>query len=202
MFHCRDLVKSWRDTRVLCVGRTNAPKTAAGIPAADEKIAIAGHVERAPLGRVRNADRSLPRCSGISPTTESSELTSGEFGPNLVLKTVAHAGGGPVNGEPFLVAAVGPSVGRLLRPRLAAVCRAPDVGTKAIHQQAKVEKIPSLIGVRHRVATKDLILQHAWEMPSQAGISAVPVASLSKIRLPRVELSPADRNLAAVCGIN
>jgi hypothetical protein len=27
------------------------------------------------------------------------------------LKTVAHAGGRPVNGEPFLVAAVGASVG-------------------------------------------------------------------------------------------
>src|SRR5207247_1620313 len=25
--NCRDLVKSWRDTRVLCVARPNAPKT-------------------------------------------------------------------------------------------------------------------------------------------------------------------------------
>src|SRR5438874_6464270 len=129
----RDLVKSRRDTGVLCVGRPNAPEAAARIPATDKKVAIARHIERSPLRRVGNADRSLPRCSAISRTTESSELASGEFGPKLVLKTVTHAGRGPVYSEPFLVAAMGASVGRLLRPGLAAICGAPDVATKGVH---------------------------------------------------------------------
>src|SRR5439155_6949332 len=81
--NCGDLVKSWRDTRVLCVARPNAPKTAAGIPATDKKVAIARHIERSPLRRIGNADRSLPRCSAISRTTESSELASEGFGPKL-----------------------------------------------------------------------------------------------------------------------
>ena len=200
--NCRNLVKSGRDTRVLCVGRPNAPEAAAGIPATDKKVAIAGHIERSPLRRVGNADRSLPRCSGISRTTEPSELTSVEFGPKLVLKTVAHAGRGPVNGEPFLVTAMGASVGRLLRPGLAAIRGEPDVGTKAIHQQAKVEKIASLIGVCHRVATEHARLQCAREMPRETGISGVAIAGLAEIRLHRIELSPADCSRAAVRWIN
>src|SRR5215831_10734882 len=39
-----DLVKRRRHGRVLCVARANAPKTAAGIPGADKKIAVAGYV--------------------------------------------------------------------------------------------------------------------------------------------------------------
>ena len=108
---CRDLVKRWRNGRVLRVARPNAPEAATGIPAADEKIAIAGHVKRSPLRSVRNADRSLPRRSGVGRATESPELASGEFGPKLVLETVTHAGGRPVNGEPFFIAAVCASVG-------------------------------------------------------------------------------------------
>ena len=38
---CCDLVKRWRNSRVLCVTRPNAPEAATGIPAADEKISIA-----------------------------------------------------------------------------------------------------------------------------------------------------------------
>ena len=129
---CSDLVKCWRDSRVLRVARADAPKTAARISAADEKIAIAGHIERSPLRRVGNADWSLPRCSVISRTTESSELASGEFGPKLVLKTVTHAGGRSVNCEPFLIAAMCPLVGGLFRPRLAAICRPPDIATKCV----------------------------------------------------------------------
>ena len=108
---CRDLVKRWRNGRVLRVARPNAPEAATGIPTADKKIPIASHVKRTPLRRVRNTDRSLPRRSGVGRATESPELASGEFGPKLILKTVAHAGGRPVNGEPFLVAAVCASVG-------------------------------------------------------------------------------------------
>ena len=108
---CRDLVKRWRDGRVLRVARPNAPEAATGIPTADKKIPIASHVKRTPLRRVGNTNRSLPCRSGVGRATESSELAGGEFGPKLVLETVPHAGGSPVNGEPFLVAAVGASVG-------------------------------------------------------------------------------------------
>src|SRR5262249_46583748 len=107
---CRDLVKRWRDSRVLRVARADAPKTTARISAADEKIAIAGHVKRTPLRRIRDTNRSLPRCSAINRATESSEFASVDFGPKLVLKTVPHAGGRSVNGEPLLVAAVRASI--------------------------------------------------------------------------------------------
>src|SRR5438552_16585750 len=94
--NCRDLVKSWRDTRVLCVARPNAPKAAARIPATDKKVAIARHIERSPLRRIGNADRSLPRCSAISRTTESSELASEYLRPDLVLESMTHAAGSPI----------------------------------------------------------------------------------------------------------
>src|SRR4029077_16535368 len=102
---CRDLIKCWRDSRVLCVARPNAPKTATRIPAADEKIAVAGHVKCSPLRRVGNTDRSLPGGPVVGGTAESAEIASEELGPELVLETVAHAGGYPVDREPFLVAA-------------------------------------------------------------------------------------------------
>src|SRR5262249_43824481 len=108
---CRDLVKSGRHSRVLCVARPNAPKTAAGISAADKKIAVACHIERSPLRSVRNADRSLPRRAAVGRSAESPKFAREKFGPKLVLKTMAHAGGRPVESKPFLVAAMCISIG-------------------------------------------------------------------------------------------
>src|SRR5690349_17944695 len=39
---CCNLVKRWRNSRVLCITRSNAPEAATGIPATDEKISIGG----------------------------------------------------------------------------------------------------------------------------------------------------------------
>src|SRR5205823_13271200 len=100
------------DGRVLRVGRANTPKLAADSSSApNKKVSVSSHVERSPLRRIGNADRSLPRCSAVSRTTESSELASEGFGPKLVVTAVAHAAGSPINGEPFLVAAVCASIG-------------------------------------------------------------------------------------------
>jgi hypothetical protein len=46
--HGRNLVKGWRHSRVLRIGRTNAPKTASAIVAANEEVAVASHVKCSP----------------------------------------------------------------------------------------------------------------------------------------------------------
>src|SRR6266480_4556363 len=107
-----NLIKSRSDVRVLCIGRTNTPKLAAySSAAADKKVTVSGHVERSPLRKVRNADRRLPSCPAVGGSVESAKVTSGALGPKLVLKAVAHAGRGPIDGEPLLVAAVRVSIG-------------------------------------------------------------------------------------------
>src|SRR5207253_9858451 len=106
-----DLVKSRRHSRVPRVGRADTPKAATTIPTANEEVAVGSHVECSPLRRVGNTDRTLPGDSAIGGATESAEVASEEFGPKLVLKAVTHAGGCPINREPFLVAAVRASVG-------------------------------------------------------------------------------------------
>ena len=199
---CCDLVKCRRNSRVLCVTRPNAPEAATGIPATNEKITIAGNVEGPPLRSVRNTDRRLPRGSVIGRATEPAKFAGGKLGPELILKTVTHTRRRPVNGEPFLVAAVRCTVGRLLCPRLSAVCGAPNVAAKCVYQQTQIEKIPGIVGVRHRIASENLVLQNAWEMPGHTSISAVAVTGLPKIRLICIELSPTDRDLIPVRWVN
>src|SRR5437667_5017237 len=108
---CGELVKSRRDIRVPRVSRSNAPKNAAGIATADVEVAVGGHVERPPLGRVGNVDRGLPAHAAVGGPAEFAAVTTEQAGPKLVLEAVPHAGGRPVGGEPFLVTSVGASVG-------------------------------------------------------------------------------------------
>ena len=107
---CSDLIKCGRDIWVLRVSRTNTPEVAAFVSAANVEVAVAGYIECPPDRTVRNVDWSLPRRSAIGGTTEFSGVASEEASPKLVLETMAHAGGGPIEIKPFLVAAVRGSV--------------------------------------------------------------------------------------------
>ncbi len=55
-----NLVKGWRHSRVLRIGRTDAPKTASAIVAANEEVAVASHVECSPSGGVWQTEWRLP----------------------------------------------------------------------------------------------------------------------------------------------
>src|SRR5262249_21289475 len=173
---CSDLVKRRSDIWVLRIGRTNTPETAALVSAANVEVAVAGHIECPPDRTVRNVNWSLPGRSAIGGTAKFSRVASEEASPKLILETVAHAGRGPIEIKPFLVAAVGGSVRGPLRPRLSAVCGAPDIAAKCIYQKAEIEKVASLVGVRHRVAAEDARLQGAGEMPCEAGICGITIA--------------------------
>ena len=113
---------------------------------------------------------------------------------------------GLIDGEPLLVASAGTSVGRLLHPSLAAVCRAPQVvaekGKVNVRLKTEPEKLPDLIGVRDRVAAEDIILQNPGKRPVRAAIACISPATLPEIRCNVVELSPGNRHLVAVCRIN
>jgi len=127
--HGGNLVKGWRHSRVLRIGRTDAPKTASAIVAANEEVAVASHVKCSPTRRIRQAKRTLPCNTAIGGAVEQSTAASSCRTPGLVLETVARAVRS-INGEPLLVTSKGTSIRLETQPRLAAVCRAVDVITK------------------------------------------------------------------------
>jgi len=127
--HGGNLVKGWRHSRVLRIGRTDAPKTASAIVAANEEITVASHVECSPSGGVWQTEWRLPCNTAIGGTVEQSTAASSCRTPGLVLETVAGAVRS-INGEPLLVTSTGSSIRLETQPRLAAVCRAVDVITK------------------------------------------------------------------------
>src|SRR5215471_17518727 len=62
------LIKSWGLTSELRIARASAVKLEPFT--ADEKIAVAVHIERSKYGFVRNIDRRLPCDSGVNGTIE------------------------------------------------------------------------------------------------------------------------------------
>jgi len=62
----RDLIKGWSHTRVLRIGRADAPEAASAIIAANKKITVAGYVKCSPTRRIRQAKGTLPGNPGIS----------------------------------------------------------------------------------------------------------------------------------------
>ena len=77
-------------------------------------VTAASEIEAERLARAAVGER-LAACANIIPGMRSLYWWQGKIDEGretvLILKTVAHAGGGPVNGEPFLIAAVCASVG-------------------------------------------------------------------------------------------
>ena len=89
-----------------------------------KEIAVGIHVERSPLRRVWNINRSLPGDpAAISGPAELSAVTTKKAGPKLILESMTRAAG-PIDREPFLISSMPRAA---LRPSLAAVGRAPHV---------------------------------------------------------------------------
>ena len=123
---------------------------------------------------------------------------------DLVLEPVPRSVS-PIDRKPFLIAARA-SVGRLFRPGLTSVGGAPMVVAEKrllrVRLKAEIKKLPCLIGLSHRIATEDVVLQDAGECPMHAGIGSITPATLAKVRGNIVKLPPGDCHLAAVCGVN
>src|SRR6267378_688616 len=113
---------------------------------------------------------------------------------------------GCIDGKPLLIATVPGFIGRLLRERLAAVCRAPYIiakkGLLLGRLETEIEKIPCLIGFCHWVAAKNAILQDTGERPVYAAISGITPTSLPEVGLDAVKLPPGDHHLVAISGID
>src|SRR5262249_42704051 len=75
-------------------------------------------------------------------------------------------------------------------------------GQVNVRLKTQVEKLPDLIGVCHRVAAEDVILQNTGEGPARAAIGCESPAGLSEVGSDAVELPPGDCHLAPVCGVN
>src|SRR5207237_4468949 len=67
-----NLVKGWRHSRVLRIGRTDAPKTASAIVAANEEITVASTVECSPSAGVWQTEFRLPCNTAMGRTAEQS----------------------------------------------------------------------------------------------------------------------------------
>ena len=124
---------------------------------------------------------------------------------DLVLEAVPRPAG-LINGEPRLVAASA-SVGRLLRPGLTAIGRAPQVVTiKRLcwpgGLKAEIEESACLIGLCYRVAAENVVLQDPGKGPCDAGVGRVTPATLPKVGRNVVKLPPGYCHLVAVCGVN
>src|SRR4029450_7326854 len=109
--HRSDLIEGRDDVPVPRIARANAPKAAAAIASANKEVAAGGQVERSPLRRIGNTNRSLPGDPAIGRPAKSAEVASEKLGPKLVLAAVTHAGRSPIDREPLLVAAVRASIG-------------------------------------------------------------------------------------------
>ena len=118
--HCRNLVKRRRLVSNLRIRRADTPKATSAISAANEEIAITGHVERSPTCGVRQTERSLPCDTGVSGAVEQPTAACRSRAPRLVLESVSWAVGS-VDCEPLLVAAPCCSVGLQFCPILAAI---------------------------------------------------------------------------------
>src|SRR2546430_6560820 len=113
---------------------------------------------------------------------------------------------GLIDRKPLLVASAGASIGGPLHPSLAAVCRAPQVVAKKgqvnVRLKTEVEKLPDLIGVCHRVAAENVILQNTRKRPCRAAVGGVTPAGLPEVGADIIELPAGDCHLVAVCGVN
>ena len=117
---CRDLIKSWSDSRILRVRRANTPEAASAIAAANEKIAATGDVECSPMSGVGKIKRALPCYAGIGRAAKQATSASGRRTPSLILKPMPHSVGS-VDREPLFVTSSCVSIRLQLHPGLPAV---------------------------------------------------------------------------------
>jgi len=112
----------------LCVARAKTAKSCASGPTANKHVAVGIYINGPVYGRVRKSDRALPSdatvCGALKCRVGASAVSGVVY---LVLEAVPRAVS-LIDRKPLLIAARA-SVGRLLRPGLTAVGRAPQVVT-------------------------------------------------------------------------
>src|SRR5947199_250226 len=74
--NCSNLVKSWRDTWILSVGRADAPETAPLVITANKHVAVGGHIQCSPIRVIWNVNWTLPGGAAIRGAVEFSEVAS------------------------------------------------------------------------------------------------------------------------------
>jgi len=112
----------------LCVARAKTAKSCASGPTANKHVGVGVYIDGPVYGRVRKGDGALPRDAAVCGALKCRVGASAISGVvNLVLEAVPRAVC-LIDRKPFLIAARA-SVGRLLRPRLTAIGRAPQVVT-------------------------------------------------------------------------
>ena len=199
--HLSALIECWRDARVLCVARANAPERATKPTCTpNEEVAIGGHIECSPYGRIRDTQRSLPGDASVCGPVKLPAATRGRCTPRLVLEPVSRAVC-LIDRKPLLVAAGGPALRRETRPRLSAIGRAPHIVAKGL-EKTQIEEPSCFIRVGYRIAAEHVVFQNARERPVNAAIGCITPAALPEVRCIGVKLSPADRHVAVICRVN
>ncbi|PYL67692.1 MAG: hypothetical protein DMF28_08555 [Verrucomicrobia bacterium] len=197
-------IKSWRLAPDLRIARALAVKRRVPL-APDKQVAVRVHIERSVHRPIGNVNWTLPGDAAVGGALEfhaTAAAVNAVVG--LVLETMARAVS-LINGEPFLVAAAGAFVGLQFRPGLTTVCRAPKIVAKkgeSVRSKTEVEEITHLIGVRHWVTTKNIVLQNARKRPRYAAIGGITPAALPEVGVNVIELPPGDRHFVAVCRVN
>lgn len=69
-------------------------------------------------------------------------------------------------------------------------------------EQAEIEESSAGIGAQDGVAPEDVVLERDRENPRSPAVGCITLASLAKVRGDAVKLSPADRDLVTVGGID
>ena len=190
----------------LRVAGAHAAKSCASSPTTNEDVAVGIHIDSSVYGPIWNIDRRLPGSPAVCGALESyaAAETIGTI-VDLVLEAVPRPAG-LINREPRLVAARA-SIGRLFRPGLTAIGRAPQVVTiKRLcwpgGLQAEIKKLPGLIGVCYRIAAEDVILQDTGKCPMHAGIGCVSPAALPEVGSNVIKLPPGNGHFVAVGRVN
>src|SRR5204862_785641 len=119
--HLRALIKRWCDARVLRITGANAPERAGKVAcAANEDVAVAGHIECSPHWRIRDKNGTHPSDPAVSGAAElSAAPIVAARAPGLVLETMPCSVGG-IDCEPLFIAPGYITKGQA-RPRLATV---------------------------------------------------------------------------------
>src|ERR1700757_3366689 len=112
---------------------------------------------------------------------------------------------GLIDSKPLLVTPPSASVGRLLDPGLAAICRAPEIVAKEgllyIRLETEIEEVSHFVGFGYRVASENSVLENTGEGPVYAGISGITPAALPKVGGYVVKLPPGDCHPVTICWV-
>ena len=195
---CGDLVESRRDSRVLSIGRADAPETATLVITANKQVAIGSYIQCSPIRIIRDVNWTLPGGAPIGGAAEFSEVAGEKAGPKLVLEPVSHTAGRLIYSEPFLVSAICAALRRTERPRLSTIRRAPDVATERVHQQAEIEEISGVVRIQYRITAEDIVLQNTRKSPVKASVGRIAITCLTEVGSVGIKLPPTYGDLVTI----